>query len=148
ALRDTQDTGAQSLPVHFQPIRRRSMRRGIACAENRGIVPALLSHLNHIVWLYLKGRDIDLAAIHLDVAVPHDLARLGAARAKAHPVDDVVQPALQHIEHRLARDALFLSGFLKEIAELPFKQPIVPAGLLLLAQLQAVAYDLRPAALP
>src|SRR5258705_8714386 len=39
----------------------------------------------------LEGGDVDLPAIHAEVAVPHQLPRLGAGVGEAEPEDDVVE---------------------------------------------------------
>ena len=82
-------------------------------------------------------------AIHLDMAVAHQLAALGARSSEAHAIDHVVQPALQHVQHVVAGDALHGAGLLKQIAELAFEQLIIAARLLLFPELQAIAHNLR-----
>lgn len=81
---------------------------------------------------------VDFAAIHGEVAVRHELARLGAAHRKAKTVDDVVQAGLEDREQVLARDALTLLRHGKVAAELLLEHAVVAADLLLLAQLGAV----------
>ena len=115
--------------------------------QNRRVVLALLADFDHVVRLHQERRDIHPAAVHLDVAVANHLAGLRAGGAEAHAVNDVVQAALQHVEHVLAGDALHAAGLLEQIAELVFEQLIIAAGLLLFAKLQAVADDLRLAIL-
>jgi hypothetical protein len=74
----------------------------------------------------------------VEVAVAHELARLRPRRGEAEAVDDVVEPRLEHAEQGLARDARFLCGLRVVVAELLLEQAVVPARLLLLAQLQEV----------
>src|SRR4051812_13935896 len=119
------------------------MRRCVARAENCRILPALLPNLDDVIRLYLKRWDVGLAAIHLEVAVPDHLPRLSTAAAETHAVYNVVEPLLEHAEQVLARDTGHRAGFLEKVAELRFKQAVVPARFLLLAKLQAVADDLR-----
>jgi hypothetical protein len=47
------------------------------------------------------------------VAVADELARLRPRRREAQPVDDVVEPALEHLQQQLARDALLPIGRLE-----------------------------------
>ena len=93
--------------------------------------------------LYLERWDVRLAAVDLKMAMTNHLTRLRAAGAETHAVDDVVEALLEHAEQVFAGDAGHRAGFLEQVAELRFEQPIVPARLLLLAKLQAVADDLR-----
>ena len=51
------------------------------------------------------GRDVHPPAVHLDVTVRDELARRLAARREAHPVHDVVQPALERHQQVGALDA-------------------------------------------
>src|ERR1035441_2481033 len=76
------------------------------------------------------------------MAVPHDLAGLRPAGAEAHAVDHAIQAAFQVGQHHIAGDAFGQRGLLEVVAELGFQQAIDAAGLLLLAQLQAVADQL------
>src|SRR5207249_9751100 len=64
----------------------------------------------------------------------------------AEPVDDVVQPRLEHPQQRLAGDARALGGLGVVRAELLLEQAVEAARLLLLAQLQQVLGLLDPAA--
>src|SRR5581483_3537174 len=62
------------------------------------------------------------------------------------PVDDVVEPRLEHAQEVLAGDPVQPVGFLVVRAELLLEQAVVPARLLLLAQLEQVLGLLDPAA--
>ncbi len=66
------------------------------------------------------------------------LARLGAGRPEAHPVDDVVEPALEQPQEVLASVALASLGLREIAAELALEHAVHALDLLLLAQLQAV----------
>src|SRR5204863_3091290 len=81
-----------------------------------------------------------------EVPVADELARLRAGGGEAEPVDDVVEPRLEHPQQVLARDARALRGLRVVGAELLFEQTVVPARLLLLAQLQQVLALLDAAA--
>src|SRR4029077_11353604 len=96
--------------------------------------------------LHLIARDVDAAAVDREMAVPHQLARLRARGGEAEPVDDVVEPRLEHAQQVVAGDATLLVGLLVVRAELRLEQPVVAARLLLLAQLQQVLALLDPAA--
>src|SRR5262245_4958533 len=82
--------------------------------------------------------DVDPAAVDLDVAVVDELAGLGAGGRPAGPVDDVVEPALEQLQHDLAGDAALARGLLVEVAELPLVEAVGEAGLLLLLELLEV----------
>ena len=76
-----------------------------------------------------------------------ELARLGAARRQVEPEDDVVEPALEQLQERLAGLTRHARGFAEVVLELVFDDAVVAAHLLLLAQLAAVFGDLLTAGL-
>src|SRR4030095_7257808 len=81
---------------------------------------------------------VDDLAVDGDRAVAHELARLRARRAEAHPIDDVVEPRLEELQQIRAGRALAPRGLAEIAAELPLEDPVRAAQLLLLAQLVAV----------
>src|SRR5207248_11159308 len=62
---------------------------------------------------------------------------------ESQPVDDVVEAALQQLQQRLAGDAAGALRRFEVAAELVLEHPVDALHLLLLAQLQAVAHELR-----
>ena len=68
----------------------------------------------------------------------HELARLRARAGEAEPVDDVVEPRLEHPQQVLARGAEAAGRLLVRRAELLLEQAVVAARLLLLAELEQV----------
>ena len=70
--------------------------------------------------------------------MPHELARLLTRGREAHPVYQVVQPALERDEQRFTGDARLLERALEDVAELALGEPIDPLHLLLLTQLLGV----------
>src|SRR5256885_214082 len=87
--------------------------------------------------LHLVGRHVDALAVYEDAVVPHDLARLGAARAEPHAVRNCVQARLQELQKTLARHAFAARSLRIGLAELALEEPVYAAQLLLLAQLLA-----------
>src|SRR5581483_2041419 len=94
----------------------------------------------------LVARDVHPAAVDVEVAVAHELARLRAGGGEAEAVDDVVEPRLEHPQQLLAGDTGALGRLLVVRAELLLEQAVVPARLLLLAQLEQVLALLDAAA--
>src|SRR3954453_18627003 len=96
----------------------------------------------------LDGQDVALAdlvaggvhaaAVDGPVAVADHLARLAARRGEAEAHDDVVQARLQEHQQVLTRDARLAGRLVVVAAELALQHAVVAAGLLLLAQLDAV----------
>src|SRR5579859_1556320 len=123
------------------------MRGGIAGRENGRIIFTRLAHGHLVAGLDLERGNVDLAAIHLDMAVAHDLARLGAAGAETHAVNDIIEPAFEPHEEVLAGDAFLVRGLFEPVAKLRFEQSVDAAELLFFAELEAVADQLRLAIL-
>src|SRR5690606_36802353 len=66
------------------------------------------------------------------------LPRFGALRRVAYPIDDVIEPSLEHPQQVLAGRALDLRGLLVIVAELPLVHAVHAPKLLLLAQMHAI----------
>ena len=78
--------------------------------------------------------------------MPHQLACHVTALGEAGPVDHVVEAALQDLEQVLAGLAALARRLLVVVVELPLQDPVHPAGLLLLPDLEQVLALLRPVA--
>jgi len=91
------------------------------------------------------ARDIDALAVDLEVAVPDQLASLGARRRETGAVDGVVQAALEEAEHLLARAALPARRVLVVAVELALEDAVHATNLLLLAQANRVLAELDAA---
>ena len=68
----------------------------------------------------------------------HQLARFCARRGESHPIDDVIQPALEKLQEILAGRTLLLRGPLVVVVELPLEHTVHTTQLLLFTQLQTV----------
>ena len=130
--------------VGLQPRRDGGRQVGRVADDLLGAEPVL--QRDDVVGLHLVARDVHPAAVDGEVAVAHELARLGARGGEAEPVDDVVEPRLEHAQQVLAGDAALLVRLLVVGAELLLEQAVVAARLLLLAQLQQVLALLDAAA--
>ena len=103
----------------------------------------LLSRIcNLFAYADFVRRNVDLLAIHLNVSVTHQLARLTAGDAEAKTEDDVVQTPLERLEQLRTRHALGSDRVLEVISELAFLGEVDAFGFLFFAQLQTVAYNL------
>src|SRR6185437_1048523 len=92
--------------------------------------------------LALEARDVDLAAVHLHVAVANELASLAARNREAEAVANVVETGLELLQQQFAGDAGLVRGLLVVGAELRLEREVHALGLLLLAELQTVADEL------
>ena len=107
----------------------------------------LLVYCHLIAGLEYSGRDVQTAAVNLDMAVVDKLAgrfeRYGETEAPHH----VVEADFQEAQQRRAGLALVLGGLVEEALELGFGHLGGEAGYLLLAQMFAVIRHLgRPLA--
>src|SRR5205823_11710448 len=75
---------------------------------------------------------------HGHMAVTDELAGLVSAGGEVGTEHDVVDPQLELLQQHLAGDARGLRGFLVHVLELTLEEPVDPARLLLLAQLEQV----------
>ena len=102
----------------------------------------------HVAFLDPIARDVDLFAVHLDVAVVHELTRSKDRRHELGAVDDGVQATLQQTNQVLTSVAFNPLSLSKDAAELLFGQvTIMTLQLLLGAQLQTKVAELALAAL-
>src|SRR3954468_14148977 len=130
--------------VRLQP--RRNGRRQVCRIADHLLRRGIRRHRDHVVRLDLEARDVHAAVVDAEVAVPHELASLGARRREPEPVDDVVEASLKHAQQCFAGDAGRLRRLRVVRAELLLQQAVVAPRLLLLAQLQQVLGLLDPAA--
>src|SRR6185312_13318295 len=100
--------------------------------------------LDDVVLADPVGRDVDLLAVHHEVAVRHQLAGHVAALGEAGAEDDVVQAALEQLEHGLAGPAVLAGRLFVVAVELALQDAVDPAGLLLLPDLRQVVAFLGP----
>src|SRR5581483_1746932 len=110
-------------------------------------VAARLLHGDRVADLDLVARGLRHAAVHGDVAVRDELARLRARLRESRAVHRVVETALEVGEERLARRALHLGRALERVHHLLLEHAVDATRLLLLAQLQREVGDLAPALL-
>src|SRR3954447_19756351 len=135
-LRPTQHLGREAVVVGLQP-------RGDLARELGRVGDGLLGRRraldgDHVALPDLVARDVHAAAVDRPVPVTDELAGLAPGGGEAEADEHVVQAGLEHPQQVLARDAGLARGLVVVVAELLLEHAVVPAGLLLLAQLQAV----------
>src|SRR5687768_2611535 len=142
AHRDRSDLCRHPLGAELEPLRHAASLDLFERVQDRRRLPAALTHGDDVPRLDRKGRDVHLAAVHGEVTVPYQLARLGARGRQSEAVGDVVEPALEQLQERLAGDAARPLRLLEVAAELILQHPVDALDLLLLTQLNAVAGEL------
>src|SRR5271163_758383 len=130
------------LAIDLQPHRSRLMAGKVPRDFENWNLTATLANLNFFAYRDFVGRNVDLLAIHLDVSVTHQLARLAAGNTEAEAKDNVVETAFERFEQLCTGDTLEAYSLLEVIPELAFLGEIDTLGFLFFAQLQTVAYDL------
>src|SRR5262245_46888345 len=137
---------AHAVRADAQPRRDRAVAGGGAGHLVRKQVARLLADLDDVVLAHAVRRDVDLAAVHHDVAVAHLLAGRVTRLGETSAVDHVVEPALEDLEQVLTGLAGLAVGFLVVVAELLLEDAVDAAGLLLLTKLELVLRLLGTAA--
>ncbi len=137
------DLGRQRRRVELQPLRHASTLHLFKCVQDCGRLLAGLPHRNDVTRLDRERRDVHLPAVDREVSVPHQLAGLRARRRKAKAIRNVIQATLEQLQQRLTGDAARPLRLLEVAAELILEHAVDALHLLLLAQLHAVAGQLR-----
>ena len=104
---------SQRITVDLEPGRTRAHGRWHRGKQEWWVVAALLAHFDDIAGFHGVGRNVHFRAVHLDVTMADQLAALGAAGGDAHPVDDVIQAALESTEQVFAGNTLLTRGLFK-----------------------------------
>ena len=112
--------------------------------DERGHVAGLGGHLDDVVLADPVGRDVDLLAVHREVPVAYQLAGHVAALGEARAEHDVVQAALEQLEHGLAGPAVLAGRLFVVAMELALEDAVDPLGLLLFPDLLQVLAFLGP----
>src|SRR4051794_484388 len=142
--RELVDEDAHPRRDRLEPRGDDTLAVGLPSHDERGHLQRLLAYVDHVVLTDLERRDVDLAAVHPEVAVDDQLAG-GATRAgEAGAVDDVVEAALQQLQQVVTRLALPARGLGVVVVELLLENAVREASLLLLAELQEVLALLDP----
>src|SRR6266571_4681376 len=132
---------------HYLEPRRHGALAGLGPGDDeRRQLEELGDDLDDVVLADPVGRDVDLVPVHREVAVGYQLAGHVAALGEARAEDDVVQAALEQLEHGLAGTAVLAGGLYVVAVELPLQDAVDPAGLLLLPDLRQVVAFLGPVA--
>src|SRR5262249_6576667 len=137
----------EGVPVERQPLGNAAALHFLDRMLDRRVLLGPAEDGDHIALAYRVGRNVDLLAVDHEVAVAHQLPRLRPRRRPAEPVDHVVESPLEQLQQRHAGDAAGPLGGLEVPAELVLQHPVNALHLLLLAQLQTVAGELRLARL-
>src|SRR5205823_14855165 len=120
----------------------------LLCVLDGQQLAAALPHVHTIAGAQLRRRDVERPAVHLEMAMADQLARLAPRRGKAEPVHDVVEPALELLQQHGAGDPLAALRALEVVAELRLEHAVQPARPLLGTQLDAVVARLAAAGQP
>src|SRR6266436_3437092 len=142
ALGHGHDFGLELLAFLFEPGHGALALCDVARFKHHGVLMHLFLDGHFFADAHEVRRNVDLLAVHADVAVKHKLPRLRTRRRQARAPHDVIKAALEHDDQVFASGPFGALGLLKIVAELPLQQPVGALDLLLFAQLQAVTRDL------
>src|SRR3954467_3159449 len=131
-----QDTTREVVVVGLQP--RRDRHDVLDRVHYRLQLPALLLDRDHVTRLQNGRRDVVLATVEKEVPMHHYLPRLWTAGGEAHPEHHIVHPKLHEPQEILTADALHPGRTVVGAPELLLGDAVVPAGLLLLQETDAI----------
>ena len=136
------------IAIHFQPVGLRAVAGKLLGHFQDDQLLAVLANGNFLARTHFIRRNVDLAIVHRNMSVPHQLPRLAPGLREARSIDHIVQPPFQLLQQQFAGHAPGARGLFEIVAELAFQREVYALGLLLLAQLQAVANYSSLAVLP
>ena len=126
------------IAIDRQPIRHRRDLRQLQIAQRELARFRFVLDRDFVAGLHIEGRDIDVAAVDLHVAVRNELARGAARIGEAEAENDVVEPRLEQLQQRLTGNAALAQRALENAAELPLEQAVLVTKLLLFAERDGV----------
>src|SRR5690606_5309413 len=104
--------------VDLDPLRESDLARDLERGLDAGLRLRALTYRNLVAGFDLVRRNIHDLLVDGDSAVRNQLTRLGASRRETHPINDVVEPRLEHPQKVLAGRAFDLRSLLVIVAEL------------------------------
>src|SRR5215475_15826424 len=99
-------------------MRRATSSNQFECTDDLNILFHFLFDANLVPGCNLIGRDVDLLAVHDNVAVPYKLSCLSVTGGESQTDEDVVQTPFQLCQQVLTGDALLTGGTLEIGTEL------------------------------
>src|SRR5207248_10502184 len=87
-----------------------------------------------VAGFHIEGSDVDVAAIDLNVAVRHELARSVARIRQTETINHIIEPRFEKLEQCFTSNAAFTQSVLENPAELTLEQSVLVTQLLFLAE--------------
>src|SRR5690606_17353023 len=136
-----------ALRIDFEVIWRFALT-ALESFEHQRHRAGFVAHFDHVADLHEVGRDGHATAVHLHVAVVHELTRREYGRRELRTIHHRIETALEQTNKVFSRVTLAARGFFIGLAELLFGDvAVVQAQLLLGDQLEAEVRSLALAAL-
>src|SRR5579862_3128356 len=148
ALGQVQHLALVIVAIDFQPARHGAVAREFLRQLKHRELLAVFANRDFLAGADFVGRNIHLAVIDSNVSMADQLTSLTARLGESEAEHDVIETPLELLQQPLAGHALSARSLFEVVAELAFLGEVDALGLLLLAQLQAVAYDLGLAIFP
>src|SRR3990170_4119601 len=146
-MRDADELRRHLGVIDFEEIRHVAVAELVGFHDHGELLGGFLD-LDHVADLELVARDVDAAAVHLDVAVVDELAGGGHGSHELGAIDHGIEAALEQADQVFTGIALHPAGFDVDAVKLALTDVgVIALQLLLGAQLHAEVGELALAAL-
>ena len=136
ASRQIENFAAKRTGVDGHPVRRPSRFQYFAIVREIGRDPGSPAARSRVARFDKERRNVGLAIINHEMAVPHQLPGLPPRVSETHAIDDIVETGLQNLQEVITGDAATPLSLYKVLVELALHDAVEPAHFLLLAQLK------------
>src|SRR5580698_594273 len=134
--RQRSERAPELLAFERHPRRHTAALRQLDRLDDYLLLTTLLVDADDLADFEQVRRNRHYPSVHLDMAVQHQLARLGERTRKAEPINHVIEPPFEQHQQVLAGDSGHSLRHFEILRKLLLEQPVNPLELLLLTKSQ------------